>query len=444
MNRLRVRIEQLRENLFFLPALYVLVGIAAAEMMLEFDAGLVQAGVTLPVVLQSTAPGARVLLSTIAGATITVAGVVFAITLLAIQLASSQFSPRVIPGFLRDFHQQQVMGFVVGTFAYCLWVLRAIREPGIEGSAASVPHLSADLALVLAVLAVLGIVAFLDHSARSLQVGEIIRRVAGETRRRIAIVYPHRAHTAPPVPLHEGGMPSGTSFVVRANASGWVRHIDVNAVLAVTPKDGVARLEVRNGSFVADREPVCTFWPAPDDADAVVASVRHALVLGDSRLMLEDVAFGIRQLVDIALRALSPGVHDPTTAYETLMHLGNVLRELLWRDLAPVVRMSDGRRLVAAADLSHEDYVNRAFDQIRTAAVSQSALAATLLKVLGGIAADLEADGLSERAVALRRQAALVLAGFEASHPLPDELERIRTVAARHGVTAIADTPPAT
>jgi uncharacterized membrane protein len=433
LKRLRVRVEQLRENLFFVPALYVAAAVVAAELMIALDGRLARSGGELPLVLQSTAASARVLLSTIAGATITVAGVVFAITLVSIQLASSQFSPRVIPGFLRDFHQQQVMGFVVGTFTYCLMVLAAVREPGVLGEGVGVPHLSVDLALALALLAILGIVAFLDHGARSLQVGEIIRRVALETRHRIDELYPHTARTAPPQPLHDAAMPASAGHVVRAKTSGWVRHIDVEAILRATPDTGVARLDVRNGSFVAERQPICTLWPTPEDPPAAEASVRQALVLGDSRMMLQDVAFGMRQLVDIALRALSPGVNDPTTAYDVIMHLGNVMRDLLWRDLAPIVRVADGRRLVAAADLSHDDYVNRAFDQIRAAGASQSAMVAALMLVTGGIVMDLERDGLADRTSALRRQGALLLDGYGASHPLPDDLERVRTLARRYG-----------
>ena len=218
-----------------------------------------------------------------------------------------------------------------------------------------------------------------------------------------------------------------------ATASGWVCHIDTDALLGLIPPAGIMRLDVRNGSFVAEGQTIGVVWPAPDDPETLRTSVCNAIVLGDSRILLTDVAFGIRQLVDIGLRALSPGIHDPTTAYDVIVHLGIVVRELLWRDLTPAVRTMDGRRLVIANDLSHADYVNRAFDQIRLAGATQSAIAATLMQTLGAMASDLDRDGLSDRAAAVRRQGTLALATFEAGAPLQEDLERVQSLAARHG-----------
>lgn len=192
------------------------------------------------------------------------------------------------------------------------------------------------------------------------------------------------------------------------------------------------RLDVRNGSFVAAGQTIAHVWPALADDAATTRAVNGALVLGATRQTLHDVAFGIRQLVDIALRALSPGVNDPTTAYEAIMHLGQILRDLLWRDLAPTERQTDdGRRLLSARDLTHADYVNRAFDQIRLAGGDQSAIVAALLQVLGGLSEDLAADGLPDRADAVRHQAQLVLATYDASGPLAEDLTRVQRLATR-------------
>jgi len=170
-----------------------------------------------------------------------------------------------------------------------------------------------------------------------------------------------------------------------------------------------------------------------DDAETLTTTVCDAIVLGDSRVLLKDVAFGIRQLVDIGLRALSPGINDPTTAYDVIVHLGVVMREVLWRDVPPPVRVMDSRRLMTVNDLTHEDYVSRAFDQIRLAGASQSAIAATLLQTLGGLVSDLNRDGLTERASSVRRQAELTVATYESTSPLPDDLARVRGLATRHG-----------
>ena len=406
------------------------MGMAAS--MLRVDAYLGETGIRLPTILHTTPESARSLLSTVASATITVAGVVFAITLVSIQLAASQFSPRVIPGFLRDSRQQRVMGLAVGTFAYCLVVLRAVRGSS-EIGLVFIPHVSSGLSLALAIVTIIALVAFLDRSARTMQVGHIIHHLTKETTRRVRTLYPHRAGETPAIALAETRFPSGTGNPLLATASGWVCHIDPDALLGLIPPAGIMRLDVRNGSFVAEGQTIGAVWPAPDDPETLRTLVGNAIVLGDSRILLTDVAFGIRQLVDIGLRALSPGIHDPTTAYDVIVHLGIVVRELLWRDLTPAVRIMDGRRLVSASDLSHADYVNRAFDQIRLAGATQSAIAATFMKTLGAMASDLDRDGLSHRAAAVRRQGALALATFEAGAPLQEDLERVRSLAAQHG-----------
>jgi uncharacterized membrane protein len=368
---------------------------------------------------------------------------VFAITLVSIHLAASQFSPRVIPGFLRDSRQQRVMGLAVGTFAYCLVVLRTVRGSS-EIGLAFIPHVSSALSLPLAIVTIIALVAFLDRSARTMQVGHIIHQLTQETTRRARNLYTYRAGETPATALVETAFPPGKhGSPLLATASGWVCHIDTAALLGLVLPAGIMRLEVRNGSFVAEGQTIGAVWPPSDDPKTLHTLVGNAILLGDSRILLTDVAFGIRQLVDIGLRALSPGINDPTTAYDVIVHLGIVVRELLWRDLMPAVRTMDDRRLVIANDLSHADYVNRAFDQIRLAGATQSAIAATLMQTLGAMASDLDRDGLSDRAVAVRRQGSLALATFEAGAPLQEDLERAFTLAERHGFRSIsADVNP--
>jgi uncharacterized membrane protein len=162
--------------------------------------------------------------------------------------------------------------------------------------------------------------------------------------------------------------------------------------------------------------------------------LREAIQLGPARTMQEDLAFGIRQLSDIALRALSPAVNDPTTAYEVVVHLGAILRELLLRDLPPItISDQEGRWLVRPHEFTHADYVNRAFDQIRQAGVSQTAVAITLLATLGMLTSEVQATDLADRAVPLQKQAHLILAGCKAACPLPEDLEQVYAAAQKAG-----------
>ena len=156
--------------------------------------------------------------------------------------------------------------------------------------------------------------------------------------------------------------------------------------------------------------------------------------------MQEDLPFGIRQISDIALRALSPAVNDPTSAYEVIVHLGAMLRELLLRDL-PLTSHSDqkGRRLVRPHEFTHADYVNWAFDQIRQAGASQPAIVFILLRTLGMLKEEVEAAGLPNRVVPLQKQAELILATCKATCLLSEDLEQVYVAARKAGFQPDAD-----
>jgi uncharacterized membrane protein len=197
------------------------------------------------------------------------------------------------------------------------------------------------------------------------------------------------------------------------------------------PPGGLLRVDVRVGSFVYSGRRLCTAWvtgPADDETlDDLDGQIHEAFALGRARTMQQDVAFGMRQLVDVALRALSTGVNDATTAYECIVHLGEVLYEILRRDLPPAVRHGeDGRRLLRPQEFTHEEYVERAFDQIRRNAAAMPDLCVALVRTLGNVAAELDDRSLGRRVPPLARQARLVLAGATAEHPLPEDLDVLR------------------
>lgn len=431
MLRVRAFLERVRGSLFYIPALYVVVAVGLAWGVVRLETAAADVVRALPLVT-TTVESARSVLTTIAAATITVAGIVFSVTVVSVQLASSQFSPRVLRGFLRDRFQQGVIGVVVGTFSYCLFVLVGTRlsEPGAELSPA--PSLAVTIAIVLALAAIVAIIAFIDHSARSMQAGEIIRRVTAETHELID----RMCTPVGEAPPGSGGtaVPSGPGLLVRADAEGWVQQLDPGGLLEAAPPGATLRLDVRVGSFVAVGMPLCTVWaPDLDDdrAEEVADAVRGSVAVGGARTMQQDIAFGVRQLVDIAVRALSPGINDPTTAYEAIVHLGALLAHVAHRDLPPRVRTDDeGRTLVAAADLDHADLVERAFAQVRVAAASHPSVSIAILRVIGDLEALLRHRGLDDRIPPLREQAALVVAGAVDAIDLAHDRDRVRAVAA--------------
>lgn len=424
--------EGFRNSLFFLPALFVAGAVVAAHVMLAIDD---QVSLdTVPGFLRFTVDSARELLSTVAGATVTVTGVVFALTAVSVQLASSQFSPRVVRGFLRDPAIQAGIGFMVATFTYSLVVLRAVRSPSGDETSDVVPNFSTGLALVLGVGMVLTILAYVNHTAQALQATQLIGKV---TRGTVALARKCFADVGEAEPARAvwPAPALGPGRRLAAPKSGWVQQISEVALLEALPDGGVVELEVRVGSYVHEGKRLCTVWAEGDagEPDGMDEELAEAFALGRVRTMQQDVAFGIRQLVDIALRALSTGVNDATTAYECIAHLGEVVYEILCRDLPPTtVTGGGGRVLLRPHELTHADYVARAFDQIRMNSASMMGVCVALLQTLGGLARELDDLGL-ERDEPLRRQARLVVAGATASNPLADDLAVVRQAAVDAG-----------
>lgn len=442
--RLRSLAERLRGSLFYVPALYVVGAVALAWLASWMDARLAGRLRDNPLLLTASADSARAVLATIAAATITVAGISFSVTVVAVQLAASQFSPRVLRGFLRDRFSQNIIGIEVGTFAYCLLILTTTtRDP--EAGPSLTRELPLTVAVVLAMVAIIGIVAFIDHSARSMQVGQLMRSITHETRERLAGLFPeHVAGAAgPTAEATRVAAPDAPGHAVRAASEGWIQQLDTHALLRAVPPGSIMRLEVRVGSFTVAGSRVATVWPVPEEPDAVDQRVQDAMALGATRTMQQEVAFGLRQLVDIGLRALSPGVNDPTTAYEALAHLEAILADLLRRDLPPTVAVDDeDRRLHRPRELDHADYVRRAFEQFRAAASNQPGVCLAIVQALGRLAELLEAAGLGDRTTALREQARLTVQGLEAGTALPEDVERVRAAARTLGLDGAG--PPRT
>lgn len=437
--RLRSTVESFRDSLFFLPALFVLASVIVAQGMLEVDSRLDPD--SLPDFLRFTVESARALLSTVAGATITVTGIVFALTALSVQLASSQFSPRVVRGFLRDRFAQGAIGFMSATFTYSLMILRAVRSPGDDAESV-VPNLSSGLALVLAVGVVIMILAYVDHTAQTLQATRLIGHISEASTTLVVMRFPDLGDGQDEV--GEDGaarVPTSPGTRVVAAQTGWLQQVGETALLNALPAGGKVRVDVRVGSFVHAGQRLCTRWTGDEGSDDSSGKdstegegdeeLREAFAIGRVRTMQQDVAFGIRQLVDVALRALSSGINDATTAYECIVHLGAVLYEILRRDLPPtVLHGQDGRLAWRPTELTHRDYVERAFDQIRRSAAPLPDVSLALLRTLSGLAAELEELGLAERVAPLRFQARLVVEGVAAAGVLPYDLDQVRAAAA--------------
>ncbi len=243
MGVIRSIFDKVQESLFFIPAVVITVCIALGALALYADSAVPEFFGDLRFVIAPTIAGARSIVTTVAGATITVAAIVFSITALSTQIASNQYSPRAVKGFFEDRFQQMVIGFVVGTFSYSLVVLTGLGSvvPSPESTSSSI---SVTLAILFGVLSTVAIVAYIDHSLRRMQIDEVVRRIAEDT---VASIRDHSRDLPRGPTYSENRDPEGAPASVNSKKTGWVPRIRVDRILSALPAGAIARVEVRPG-----------------------------------------------------------------------------------------------------------------------------------------------------------------------------------------------------
>jgi uncharacterized membrane protein len=434
MGSLRSAIQRVRESLFFVPAAVILLSVVAAVVVWYVD-GNVAAVEEAPLLLQVSPAGKQAIATAVAGATITVAAIVFSITALSSQIASNQYSPRAVGGFFEDRFQQIVIGLVVGTFAFSLLVVA--DSAGEDASGVVRGSLSATIAVLLGIASAIAIVAYIDHSLRRIRVGSVVRRIAEATAR--AVRREHRKRDHPSAADGPAG-PEGTPVRIRADRQGWVQWIDGARLARSLPPGSVARVAVRVGELVAAGDLLATVWLQPG-REAPARLVRRVVHVGTTRAIDRDPAFGIRQMVDIALRALSPGINDPTTAVDVIQHLKIPLREILLSD-APdrIFAGADEQRVFLPEAPSRSDHIHSAFSEIRLAATSQPAVLRAILEASVDLLGELDEEDIAARGTALLEEARLTFdAAVGAGYREPD---LVRILSAAEGLDLPMTEPP--
>ncbi len=418
--------NRMKESLLFIPTLMVAGAVLLAVVMVSIDARV--SASRLPPMLRLSPEATIQLLSTLAGAMVTTAGVVFSLIVVSLQLASGQFSPRVLRMVFRDPLGKLLVGMLASVFVYSVMTLALVPEPGRPGAALDVPDLTVNVAVALTVLSVGLLVVYLDRIARRQYVGTIIAHITRETLRAIA-----ELKCARPQPEEQPDVTTlGKPLVVRSRGDGWVQQISRPAMLAAAPPGSLIRLETRAGAFVARGIPLASIWPSPSRPDVSARAVRAAVVVGDERTMQQDIDFGLRQLNDIALRALSPAVNDPTTAVEVVLRVASIMRPLLLTRLPPqVISSRRGVTLWTPWDLDHAEYVRHAFDQLRRHAAPHPQVAVALVRSLRMLLETVEDAGLPEAHRELERELSLTLEAGEQSGMLREDFERMHDAAMR-------------
>jgi uncharacterized membrane protein len=353
-----------RSSLWFLPGLLVLVGVGLAIALVEVDGQLEQRMFEpWPRLFGSGAAGARGLLATVASSMITVAGVVFSITIVALSLASSQYTSRVLRNFMSDRVNQAVLGVFVGIFAYCLVVLRTIRG-GDEGT--FVPSLAVMFGLLLAFVGIGVLIYFIHHISTSIQAAHILAAVAGETLRAVDHLFPEGVGEEEAGPVPEAIEAGQVWHPIPAERTGYLQSLDAAGLLDFArERRAVVRMERGLGQFVIEGTPLVSVLGSsvPDDDD--MHQLDGLFAIGRQRTVEQDAAFGIRQIVDVALKALSPGVNDTTTAVMCIDYLTAILVRLTDRRIESRYRAEDGELRLLTCGPTYAGMIGEAFDQIR-------------------------------------------------------------------------------
>jgi uncharacterized membrane protein len=430
ITKLRNGWQSMRSSFWFFPALMVVDALVLAILLITLDTRVdLDLAARWPLLFGAGAAGARGLLTTVASSMITVAGLVFSITLVALSLTSSQYSSRVIRNFMRDRVNQWVLGTFLGIFAYCLVVLRTIRE-GNEG--AFVPTLAVLVGLMLAFVGIAVLIHFIHHIATSIQASSIVATAAQETLAAVEHLFPEALAEDD----DEGAENAQTSALARqpllavpASKTGYVESLDAEVLLDVARTlDTLLRMERGVGDFVVAGTPLVSLLDPGDLDEATTARLNAAYIISRSRTVEQDVAFGIRQIVDVAIKALSPGINDTTTAVMCVDYLAAILTRLATRQVGTPHALQQGELRVFARGPSFEGLLNEGFDQIRQNAEGNVAV---LLRLLGALHTIAGQTTSANRRSMLGQKVDEVAEAAERSIASPHDLERLANRLAR-------------
>jgi uncharacterized membrane protein len=429
--------DAVRESFWFVPLVQSLVACGLAALTLWLDKSIWPGlGDDVTWLFGGTAAGAWTLLQVIAGSLITVISVAFSVTLIAIQQASAQYSPRLLRNFTGDRANQMVLGTYVATFIYALLVLREVRE-STEDADAFIPALSLFFAIVLAVISLAMLIFFIHHVTESLQLPYLLRQIRRELDAELDRQFPQTFGVGSIDPPQAGALveqarrheQAAHLRIIRCGDEGYLKKIDENeleeALRGFSAHQAVhlAEVPVCIGQYLRRDSALLHAWSASEIPRDVQERLRSAFDLGRQRSVTQDPLFGIEQMADVAVKALSPSINDPTSAAQAVDQIATAVGILQSRELPSPARKLGPQIICVFAAPDFADFVEASFGRIIRSARDDVSVQLHLLHALGGLA---QAVPSPERASALRHQLAELLSQAEQSGLGAHDKQRIR------------------
>lgn len=432
MNALVITLwARVRNSYWFVPSLLVVGAIVLSFVTTEMDErfgsdwmeGIEWLSVNQPA-------GARAVLSTVAGSMITVAGVTFSMTILSISHTTSQVGPRLLNNFMADKANQFTLGVFISTFIYCLMVLRTVRsaetappgsDSGSDLAAAFVPQIAVVVGVLMAIASVGVLIFFIHHIPETIHVSNIIAGVGKGLNRRIDDQFPSRVGLprGEDADLEgEAQLPLGfetTAQPIGSNGCGYLEYIDGKGLLGLATKhDLVLKLQQSPGDFVTPASVLLLASPGVRVDDDIEKELASMFVCGVQRTSTQDLRFQVNQLVEVAVRALSPGVNDPFTAISCMDWLQSALEKLAARELPDSHRFDeDGNLRLVATPITFADFASLVFDQLRPYVATDRNASLQMMQMLGDLVQQpmpvRDRRLLCRHACALRRECRRVL-----------------------------------
>jgi len=420
--------ERLKASFWFIPACMSLaaIGLAMYSGHLDIRVNVTSSGWLQSLLYKGGYKGALTLLSTVASSTITIAGVIFSVTMVALSLASTQFGPRLLTNFMRDPGNQLVLGTFISTFLFCLTAMGNSQRLENENF---IPSVSAAFALMAAVLCMGVLIYFIHHMSTSIRAEHVINVVAIELDESMKNFFSPRRSAGSKIGsesdarLEEFNRKEGSP--VPAHSTGYIQAIDeADLIEAADRENTVVKLVLRPGHFVVEGFDLAVLPPGFHIAPRLKEEIQHCFVIGKERTSEQDPEYGIYQLVEIAVRALSPGINDPFTAIGCLDRLCGLLCWIVRQPAISKYRCNrQGTLRLIVAPIATDNMLRAAFEQIRQASTRMSSVSIRLLECLNVIALSTQNK---ECLQSIRQQGEMTFQSSVAMPMQPGDLEDLK------------------